>query len=189
MFLQYGVRSITMDEIAKELAVSKKTLYVHYSNKQKLVRATSYYIFDSIIQGIHKIQKQGLNPILELYEIKRYTSENLKDEKSAPYYQLQKHYPEIASKLLNEQHKLLESTLTENLMRGIKAGLYRQEIPLAFVSKIYFIGNMGIRDRDVFPAEDFSHNQVVEMHMEYHIRAIATPKGLEELNNYIQEKE
>lgn len=189
MFLQYGVRSITMDEIAKELAVSKKTLYVHYPNKQKLVKATSYYIFDTIIKGIQEIQAQRLNPISELYEIKHYTSENLKDEKSAPYYQLKKYYPEIASKLILEQQNLMEKTLRANLVRGIETGLYRSGIPLNFVSKIYFLGSMGIRDQDIFPTEEFAHNTVVEMHMEYHLRAIATAKGLEELQKFIKEKE
>lgn len=178
-----------MDEIAKELAVSKKTLYIHYPNKQKLVKATSYYVFDTIIKGIQEIQAQELNPILELYEIKRYTSENLKDEKSAPYYQLQKYYPEIASKLILEQQNLMEKTIRDNLVRGIKTGLYRKEIPLNFVSKIYFSGSMGIRNQDIFPTEDFAHNTVVGMHMEYHLRAIATSKGLEELKKFITEKE
>lgn len=178
-----------MDEIAKELAVSKKTLYIHYPNKKKLVKATSYYIFETIIKGIQEIQGQQLNPILELYEIKRYTSDNLKDEKSAPYYQLKKYYPEIASKLILEQQNLLEKTLRDNLVRGIETGLYRKGIPLSFVSKIYFSGSMGIRDQDVFPTEDFTHNTLVEMHMEYHLRAIVTPKGLEELQKFINEKE
>lgn len=189
LFLQYGVRSITMDEIAKELAVSKKTLYVHYPNKQKLVKATSYYIFDSIIQGIQQIQAQQLNPISELFQIKRYTSANLKDEKSAPYHQLKKYYPEIASKLIQEQQNLIEKTLHDNLVRGIQTGLYRPGIPLSFVSKIYFLGSMGIRDQDIFPKDEFAHNSVVEMHMEYHLRAIATPKGLQELQKLIKEKE
>lgn len=189
LFLQYGVRSITMDEIARELGISKKTLYVHYPNKKKLVKATSYFVFEAIIEGILSIQDKYLNPIEELYEIKKFAAANLKDEKSAPYHQLQKHYPEIASRLLQEQQKLLEDSIGKNLMRGIKAGYFRADIPLDFISKVYLLGSMGIRQHDLFPEEEFPHNRLVEMHMEYHIRAIATSKGLQELEKQILQKQ
>lgn len=189
LFLQYGVRSITMDEIARELGMSKKTLYVHFPNKKKLVKATSYFVFDAIIKGILSIQDKNLNPIKELYEIKKFAADNLKDEKSAPYHQLQKHYPEIAAKLLQEQQNLLEDSIRENLSRGIKEGLYRADIPLNFISKIYLLGSMGIRQHEVFPKEEFSHSRLVEMHMEYHIRAIATSKGLQELEKQIKQNQ
>lgn len=189
LFLQYGVRSVTMDEIARELGMSKKTLYVHFPNKKKLVNATSYFVFDSIIKGILSIQDKNLNPIEELYEIKKFAAENLKDEKSAPYHQLQKHYPDIASKLIQEQQNLLVESIMENLRRGIKAELYRAEIPQDFISKVYLLGSMGIRQHDLFPKDEFSHSSLVEMHIEYHIRAIATAKGLQELEKQIMQKQ
>lgn len=178
-----------MDEIARELGMSKKTLYVHFPNKKKLVEATSYFVFKTIINGILSIQDQNLNPVEELYAIKKFTAQNLKDEKSAPYHQLQKYYPEIAAKLIQEQQNLLEDSIGENLIRGIKAGLYRPDIHLDFISKVYLLGSMGIRRHEQFPKEEFSPSSLVEMHMEYHLRAIATPKGLEELEKQIKEKQ
>lgn len=185
LFLNLGVKSVTMDEIAAELGVSKKTIYAHYATKEKLVKATSLFVFDTISKGIDEIQEENKNPIEELFIVKGFALENLKDEKSAPYYQLQKYYPEIASVVTAKQQELMENCLTDNLKRGIEQGLYRAEIPIDFISKIYFIGILGIRDPEVFPETNFPTSALVEQHLEYHLRAIVTQKGLETLLTYI----
>ena len=101
MFLTHGFKSITMDEIASEMGISKKTIYQHFANKNSLVEAVSLYLFDSISGGIDCIYELDKNPIDELFLIKDFILKNLKDESASPIYQLQKYYPKILS-LLDE---------------------------------------------------------------------------------------
>ena len=103
MFLNLGFKSVTMDDIANELGISKKTIYVHFPNKTKLVEATTMQVFDTISYGIDCICELDKNPIDEIYEIKKFVMYNLKDEKSSPQYQLQKYYPKTYTKIMKNE--------------------------------------------------------------------------------------
>ena len=93
MFLNLGFKSVTMDDIANEIGISKKTIYAHFDTKTKLVEAVTFYLFNMISNGIDEINARKLNAIEELFAVKSFIGEHLKDEKSSPFYQLQKYYP------------------------------------------------------------------------------------------------
>ena len=90
LFLSYGFKSVTMDDIANALGMSKKTIYQHFNNKTKLVESTTLYIQKVISEGISKICSLNKNPIEEIYAIKHFVSDHLKNEKSSPQFQLKK---------------------------------------------------------------------------------------------------
>lgn len=177
-----------MDEIASELGMSKKTVYAHFPTKSKLVEATTIYVFDKISEGINQIRHQEKNPIEEHFAIKNFACEHLKDEKSSPQHQLQKYYPKIAAVIKQKQQGLMENLVKENLAKGIKEGYYREDIPVPFICRIYFVEMIGIKDRDLFPENEFSSSQLAEDQLEYHLRAIVTDKGLTTLKNFIKTK-
>jgi AcrR family transcriptional regulator len=185
LFLNYGFKSVTMDDIASALGVSKKTIYQHFDNKTKLVEATTLSLFESISHGIDCICALEKNPIEEIYSIKQFVMEHLKDEKSSPQYQLQKYYPQIFSTLKNKQFQVMQTCVTDNLKRGIQLGLYRDTISVEFIARIYFNGMLAIKDKDLFPLKQFSMNMLMSNYLEYHLRGICTPKGLETLNKFI----
>lgn len=189
MFLNYGFKSVTMDDIAEKLGISKKTIYAHYSTKSKLVLATSHHVFEKINYGIENIRDKKENPIKENFEIKKFVIRHLKDEKTSPHFQLQKYYPKAFESLKTRQFELLESCIGENIDRGIKSGHYRKDLPIDFISRIHFVGMMGIKDKDLFPIENYSHSELMEYFLEYHLRAICTPKGIETLEELISNNE
>ena len=185
LFLSYGFKSVTMDDIASALGVSKKTIYQHFDNKTKLVEATTLNLFESISCGIDHICSLEKNPIEEIYSIKQFVMEHLKDEKSSPQYQLQKYYPKIFNTLKSKQFEVMQTCVTDNLNRGIKQGLYRESISVEFIARIYFNSILAIKDKDLFPLKKFSMNMLMSNYLEYHLRGICTPKGLDILNQFI----
>jgi AcrR family transcriptional regulator len=187
MFLTLGVKSVTMDEIAAELGISKKTIYAHFPTKTKLIDATANYLFETISCGIENIKEEKKDPIEELFAIKDFACVHLKDEKSSPQHQLQKYYPKIYFSIREKQRKVLEELTRHNLKRGIEKGVYRNDLPVEFISRIYFIGILGIKDEDHFPEPEFSTNQLTELHLEYHLRAIVTSKGLKKLETLLNQ--
>lgn len=189
MFLTYGFKSVTMDDIAEALGISKKTIYAHYSTKNKLVVATSLHVVDKINCGIDEIREKKQNPIKENYDIKHFVIHHLKGEKTSPHYQLQKYYPKAFESLKNKQFELLENCMMDNIQRGIEGGYYRENIPVDFISRIHFVGIMGIKDTDLFPIEEYSHPKLMEYFLEYHLRAICTPKGIKILEELINNDE
>lgn len=185
LFLNLGFKSVTMDDLANELGISKKTIYFHFPNKAKLVQASSLFILTAIDKGIEKIKQKELNAIVEMVEIKNFVMHHLKDEKSSPQFQLQKYYPKVYKSVQNHHINTMECSITENLEKGIKEGLYRENIPVDFISKIYFLGISTIKSSDLFPVEQFSIKEINEKYLEYHLRAIATEKGLETLKEFL----
>ncbi|PTX45254.1 TetR family transcriptional regulator [Christiangramia gaetbulicola] len=188
MFLNYGFKSVTMDDIAEKLGISKKTIYTHYSTKSKLVLATGHHVFENINCGIEKIRAKKQNPIKENFEIKRFVIHHLKDQKTSPHFQLKKYYPKAFESLRTRQFELLDDCVTDNIKRGIETGYYRKNMPIDFISRIHFVGMMGIKDTDVFPIEEYSHSMLMDYFTEYHLRAICTPKGIETLEEILNEK-
>ncbi|TBW27917.1 TetR/AcrR family transcriptional regulator [Gramella sp. KN1008] len=189
MFLHYGFKSVTMDDIAEKLGMSKKTIYNYYPTKTKLVHAAATHIFHSIQNGLDEIRAAKPHPLEENFEMKQFVMHRLKDEKSSPQYQLQKYYPRIYEELNSKQFELMESCVQENLERGIKLGCYRKDIPVDFISKIYFKAMQNIKDPNLFPPEEYSKIYLMEQLMEYHLRAICTEKGIKKLEELIVKHE
>lgn len=186
LFLNQGFKSITMDDIAKVMGMSKKTIYTHYSTKEAIVKDSAQHLFTSICGGIDVICELQKNPIEELYDIKRYVLEHLKGERTSPMYQLQKYYPKIHQTMRQGQYDYMQTCVTNNIQRGIEQGLFISDINVQFVARIYFTGITGIKDETVFPQKDFPASDLYDMYLEYHIRGIVTPKGRKILNQLIQ---
>ena len=74
----------------------------------------------------------------------------------------------------------------ESLKKGIKMGLFRKEIRIKFITRIYFNGLRGIRDINLFPLDKYKIDELITDFFEYHLRAISTKKGLSLLKNYKQ---
>ena len=185
LFLNFGFKSVTMDEIAGSLGISKKTIYVHFKNKTALISATTHSIFNEITGGIDHIQSEEMNPIIELYEVKKFAMQLLRNEKSSPQFQLKKYYPEIYNELKRKQLKKMQECTLLNLRRGTALGLFRENLDHEFVARIYFLGISGIKDEDLFPTEMFTKPHLMDNYLEYHLRGIVTEKGLITLEKYL----
>ncbi|AWH84119.1 TetR family transcriptional regulator [Flavobacterium album] len=186
MFLTLGFKSVTMDDIANELGISKKTIYQHYANKTDLVEASTMHLFNTISDGIDNIVEQQKNSIEEIFIIRNFLKQHLNNEAASPFYQLQKFFPKIFSCLRTKQFEKMNGCMVENLHRGVANGVYRENINIDFISRIYFTGLTGIKDSDIFPAQLFEVNDLTKQYLEYHLRAIVTPKGLEILKEFLK---
>ena len=186
LFLSLGFKSVTMDDIANTIGISKKTIYAHFSNKTELVEVVTFSVLDHITEGIDKINAASVNPIEELYEIKMFVMNYLKNERVSPQHQLKKYYPEIFERLKIKQFEKMHSSVENSLKMGMNTGLFRADIDIDFISRMYFNGMTGIRDISIFPENRFDKNYLFESYLEYHLRAIVTKTGLNLLNNYIK---
>lgn len=184
MFLTLGFKSVTMDDIAQKLAISKKTLYAHFPNKQALVRECVFYFFDYVTAEISRISENATNPIAELYDIKLCMMQKIKNEKISPQFQLKKFYPEIFNELQEKQLTFMVQQMSNSLEKGVSLGLFRANLNIPFTARLYFNGMMGIKDQHLFPANMFQHSQLMTDYLEYHVRAICTETGMELFNSF-----
>ena len=185
LFLTLGFKSVTMDDIANEMGISKKTIYQHFSNKNKLVEEVTFNLFTVICDGIDKVCENSNNPIEELYDVKMLVMQHLNNEKASPQYQLKKYYPAIFEQLKYKQFDVMYESVKESLVKGKETKLFREDIDVDFISRMYFNGMVGIKDQTIFPKETFTMEYLIESYLEYHLRAIVTESGLKILNNFI----
>jgi hypothetical protein len=109
-----------------------------------------------------------------------------KNERVSPQHQLKKYYPEIFERLKIKQFEKMHSSVENSLKMGMNIGLFRPDIDINFISRLYFNGMTAIRDISIFPESDFDKNYLFESYLEYHLRAIVTNEGLNLLNNFIK---
>jgi AcrR family transcriptional regulator len=185
MFLTLGFKSVTMDDIASEMGISKKTIYQHFSNKDNLVKDATTNLFENISCGIDEIILADKDPIEELFTIKEFVMQHLKDENTSPIYQLQKYYPKIHKSLMIKQFDKMGTCVIDNLEKGIQLGLFRKDIRKELISRFYFAGMTSIKDVELFNPKEFSSKTVQSCYLEYHLRGICTPKGTIQLETII----
>lgn len=188
LFLTLGFKSVTMDDIAEEMKISKKTIYTFFANKEALVQSVVFSMYSYITTNLTQIREKASNPISELYEVKMFIMHQLKGEKTSPQHQLRKYYPNIHKELQKKQFDFMTKSVKKSLTKGVEMKLFRPSIDIDFISRMYFNGMVGIKNVDMFPIEKYSPEQLMENYLDYHLRAIVTENGMKLLSSYIKTK-
>lgn len=185
IFLRLGFKSVTMDDIANELGMSKKTIYKFFKNKEELVDESISVIHQKIHETISCICGNNLNAIEENFEIKKTFKDLFKNTDDSPMYQLQKYYPKTHAKLIMDEFSLFKDCILTNLTKGIKEGLYRKNIDPELTAKFYFSLVMSVHNENIYTYNKNTINTLELKALEYHTRAIATPKGVKVLEEQL----
>ena len=188
LFLTLGFKSVTMDDIAEEMKISKKTIYTFFANKEALVQSVVFSMYSYITTNLTQIREKASNPISELYEVKMFIMHQLKGEKTSPQHQLRKYYPNIHKELQKKQFDFMTKSVKKSLTKSVEMKLFRPSIDIDFISRMYFNGMVGIKNVDMFPIEKYSPEQLMENYLDYHLRAIVTDNGMKLLSSYIKTK-
>ncbi|HKJ06899.1 MAG TPA: TetR/AcrR family transcriptional regulator [Flavobacteriaceae bacterium] len=187
IFLKFGFKSVTMDDIAHELGVSKKTLYKYFDNKEDLVNQALTNAHQKWVSDINNICGLGYNAIQENFAINKYFRELLQHLDDSPIYQLKKYYPDVAERILKDEYSAFLECISNNMKKGIEEGLYQKNIEINIISKLYHLMVMGIHDNNTFIYRKNSIQKLEIEILKYHTRAIATKKGLKELETQLAE--
>lgn len=177
MFLSQGFKTTTMDDIAREMGVSKKTLYKFFQNKEDLVKETTLYVFGYIYKNIDKIKQQNLNPIEEFFQIRKFIKESVKTTSFSPYAQLKKYYPDIAQMLLNLKKQYVMQSIEENLKRGIDEGIYKKNMDINFMKRWYFGNVYLLISEENFPSDEFDRREISNTFIKIFLQTITNKKG------------
>ena len=186
LFLKVGVKSINMDDVSTHLGISKKTLYKIVSNKADLVKQTFTLHQECFIQMIEGIKSKNSNPIDEIFEIDQHLSILLKNRPPQIISNLKKHYPEVWEILDSIRRENIIECVTHNIESGIAQGLYRSNLNRNILAKLLINTLEAIVDDTLFPFTEYDFKTILQENREYHIRGIATPKGITYLENKLQ---
>jgi AcrR family transcriptional regulator len=189
LYTKFGIKSITMDDVARELGISKKTLYQYITDKDDLV---GKFIDNEIAlrqEEICKCFRIGFNAIEELFEISSFMNKLMRNQNSATEYDLKKYYPAHYHKTVNARRQGIYDYILTNLKKGIKEGLYRKEMNLEVIAKLYLWRTENVHFDELFTVEEFTSIKLFAELINYHVRGIATEKGIMVLEKKLKEWE
>ncbi len=177
VFMRLGVRSVNMDDIAQHLRISKKTLYQYVKDKNELVQRAVQQICDHHRSCICSIRSKDLNAIDENFEIARFIAGQLGQMHPSIHFDLQKYHAEAWDLLQRTERADIFECVTANMEKGIEQGLYREDLNIPVIARIYIARFDATFDGELFPANEFNFDDVVWEMFRYHIRGIASEKG------------
>ena len=183
MFLKLGFKSITMDDIAFEMGISKKTIYKYFSNKELLIEESTQMVHQEVRETIESTVAKNHNAIEENFEIRRMFKEMFKYSETSPVYQLKKHYPEVYQRVVGNQTEICQGCFRDNILKGISEGLYRDTIDVENYVKFYYTLIFSISENTALEKEVSNLEQIA---LEYHIRAMSTSSGIKELEKQLK---
>lgn len=183
VFMKFGIRSVTMDDMARHLGVSKKTLYKYFKDKKDLVFKGMEYHQRNEQCAMEACFVDGINAIDENFAISKIILDQLKNIHPSVMYDLEKYYPEVMGKFDEYKNTVVKSWVESNLERGIEQGLFREDLNIPILSAMYLQRMSAIMRAEDYPSDVTLSEVYIEI-FRYHIRGVASEKGVD----YLKEK-
>ena len=178
LYGRYGIKSVTMDDVAKHLCISKKTLYKHFKDKEDLVRSILFLEHD-IQSKIHReIFSRNLNAVEELLAVYNLIHYRFREYNPSMEYDIRKYYPDLYTSIREVRRKNMFESFLNNMNKGKKEGLYRKELNAKIIAKLHVFRVENLYENDLFSIEELISFQVFHELFVYHLHGILSDKGL-----------
>jgi len=179
LFFKYGVRSVSMDDICRETGISKKRLYQYVASKNELVEKLLELERRSFEVIFEKHNFDGVNSIDILLTVSKEVGESFWDVSPSMTFDLKKYYPDIYHRHIDERIRFVYDQMFRNIEKGISQGIYRSDLSVELVTRLYIRRLIDIHNPEFFPAEKFSFQTLFDVMFDNFIRGIANPSGIE----------
>ena len=178
-FYRYGVRSVSMDDICRDLGLSKKKLYQFVHSKTELVEKLLELERQNfeVIFSTHNFE--GVNAIDILLIVSRNLGDRFRDISPSMTFDLKKYYPEIYHKHVDERIEFIYNKIQINLQNGISQGMYRDDLSFELVARLYIRRLIDLHNPEFFPADKFSFQTLFDVMFDNFIRGIANQNGID----------
>jgi len=188
LFMRYGIKSMTMDEVARQLGISKKTLYLYVDNKKDLVKKMMQLHIDCEQCNMQETFKNCDNAIDEIMVMSKEVNTQMKELHPAVMFDMKKYHPEAFQILLQHKDQFIRACILKNLENGVKEGWYRSNLNPAIVTTFYLSMVSSIMNSEIQFDKEFNFGEVHSEMMRYHIRGIASSKGREYLKTKFKQE-
>jgi len=189
LFMRYGFRSVTMDEIAGQLGVSKKTIYQFFKDKDELVEAVMQHEMAYMQTECKKQLSSSENAIEELFKDMDSMEAVIGSLNPLIIFDLEKFYPQTFEKFRQHKHSFLLEVIKKNLQRGIREELYRNDFDIDIVAKFRLESGFVAFNQDLFPYGKYSLLRVANEIYYLFMHGIATAKGKKLIEKNIQQRQ
>jgi AcrR family transcriptional regulator len=188
LFRRYGIRSVTMDDLANELSISKKTLYRHFNDKDELVIKISGEAFRRLKEDQENIRENSKNAIDEIIQLMEYMNLMFSNMRQNVLHDMKKYYPEAWKIYVDYKEQSLKACILQNIKRGIKEEVFRKEIKPEIVASLRIALVETTFDPVAFPQSKFNFAEVQEQSLSMFMYGLLTPKGHKQVEEYFSKQ-
>lgn len=179
LFLEYGAKSVTMDDIAKELGMSKKTLYQQYKNKEALLEEVLIFGMERVLRRMYDLDEEMNNAVERMFCRDEALEKTSRTNDSVFLKQLIKYYPLIFNRHMRHFSEKFSEILVQNIERGRKQGFYRNNFDAHFYAKLFFQLIMSYDSSPFLDTSGISRDEYRQETMKFYMYSIVTEKGRE----------
>jgi AcrR family transcriptional regulator len=184
LFFKYGIKSVTMDDIAKHLAISKKTIYQFFEDKNELVETLMSVALKKDECEFKQIQTDSENVIVEVFNMMKHMGNMFSKINPNIFYDLQKYHPNAWKQFKVFKHECMAKMVEGSIERGIKEGLVRTDINAKVIARLRIEEvEMGLNP-EIFPPDKFKMLDVQLAMIDHFLHGICTLKGHKLINKY-----
>lgn len=184
MFMRFGIKSVSMDDISQAMGVSKKTLYQTIEDKKGLITCVLDQHMKEVTEAIEELRLLAENPIHELVLISKFMTKMLKQISPHTIYDLKKYYPKHWKKIDQDRSALLMDHISKNLKKGIETGIYRSDLDTGLIANLYLKIAVYVTDEKILDNPSTASVKLYSEFVKYHLRGIVSEKGIEILHLY-----
>lgn len=186
LFLRYGVRSVSMDDIARELGISKKTIYQHFKDKDELVFQITHAALVERQKEFEEIERGASNAIEEQVMISKCIRKDISQMNPSLMFDIEKYHPRAWEVYVDHEKNVIEESVKRNLRRGIEEGYFRSDINVEIIARLRLQQvRMSFSDR-VFPGAEFDFKEVQLQLFDHFVHGLLTLEGIEMQRKYLQ---
>jgi AcrR family transcriptional regulator len=189
LFMRYGIRSISMDEVANQLGMSKKTIYQFYTDKDALVEDVINIELGTNETECRKQKVQSENAVHEMFLALDMVMEVFTKMNPAVIFDLEKYHPKAFKKYSDYKNKFLYTVIKENLDNGIAEGLYREEVQTDIMTRFRLASIFLVLNPDLFPLSKHNLAEVITEITDNFLYGLVTPKGQKLVLKYKQQRQ
>ncbi len=182
LFMRNGIKSVSMDDIAASMAMSKKTLYKWFANKDEMVHAVMAQHLNDTQRDCVRLLGQSASAIDELFRMMGWMRQQFADVHPSIFYDLQKFYPLTWKLWVAHKYEYILDQITDNLRRGMAEGLYRADLDVAVLARLRLAQIELAFNPDVFPVREFDVQRLQQSILEHFMLGIASLKGHKLIN-------
>lgn len=186
IFMRYGIKAVTMDDLARELGISKKTIYKYFSDKKELVKQIVLMKTELDKLMCETAQKNSENAIDEMFMMTQFVQEMFGDVHTSVFFDLQKYYSEAWQIMENHKNNYVQKLIETNIVRGIEEGLFRDDIHPEIIAAAYFSSLNTMFDGVTFTSSKYKLTEIFIELIRFQIRGLASEKGLDYLKKKIK---
>lgn len=184
LFLQYGMRSVTMDDVAREVSMSKKTLYQYFDNKDELVSEVTKDHIKQEIAEFEQIRKEAENAVHEIILVSKCMRKHVLKMNPSLLHDMQKYHTNSWDLYLKFKHEKLRGFIKANLENGIAEGLFRSSIDSEIISILRVEQVQLAFNNKIYAREKFDFREVQLQILDHFIHGILTNKGRSNYQQY-----